>query len=521
MVKQKMFRVLSVALLAGSLLVTGCGSAPSGGSAQQPGQQEAPTAPKQDVVLRIGLNADPPKLDPHQSTALVDRQVFQSLFDKLVDFDKDLKVVPGLAEKWSISEDGKTYTFNLRKGVKFHDGTPFNAEAVKYNFDRMMDPNFPSPRKSEISAVQTVTVVDEYTVKLELKQPFAGLLAALADRAGMIVSPTAAKAAGLDFLNNPVGTGPFKFKERIKGDSITLVKNEDYWQQGLPKAASIVYKTVTDENVKLVNLQSGQLDLIDTVPAKQVPQLKTDSRLKVNVGPSLQYQGLWMNNTKAPLNDKKVRQAVAAAIDRDALVKVVFGEVAIPAISPFAPGTPANEGKATPARNVEQAKKLLAEAGHGAGISLTLKISPSPVNQQIAQVLQNMLGDAGIKVTIEQEEFGQLLDKLAKKNYDLAQVGWSGRPDPDGNIYAFMITGGGNNYAGYSNPQVDKLLNDARNPSDMAKRKQIYSDIMKILDDEMPYVYLWHPQDVKGLGPTVQGYVPVPDGMIRTANLTK
>lgn len=520
MVKQRMFRLLTVALVAGSLLVTGCGS-PSGGTVQQPGPSDPPAAPKQDVVIRIAVNADPPKLDPHQSTALVDRQVFQSLFDKLVDFDKDLNVVPGLAEKWNVSPDGKTYTLSLRKGVKFHDGTPFNAEAVKYNFERMMAPDFPSPRKSEISAVQTVTAVDEFTVKLELKQPFAGLLAALADRAGMMVSPTAAKAAGLDFLNNPVGTGPFKFKERIKGDSITLVRNDEYWQAGLPKAAGIVYKTVTDENVKLVNLQSGQLDIIDTVPAKQVPQLKTDSRVKIAVGPSLQYQGLWMNNTRAPLDNKQVRQAIAHAIDRDALVKVVFGEVAIPATSPFAPGTPANEGKPAPARNVEQAKKLLAEAGHGAGISLSLKISPSPVNQQIAQVLQNMLGEAGIKVTIEQEEFGQLLDKLAKKNYDLAQVGWSGRPDPDGNIYAFMVTGGGNNYAGYSNPQVDRLLADARIPTEMAKRKPIYAEIMRVLDDEMPYVYLWHPQDVKGLGPTVQGYVPVPDGMIRTINLTK
>ncbi|MFZ5815520.1 MAG: ABC transporter substrate-binding protein [Bacillota bacterium] len=525
MYKRRMSQWVTALALSVAFAVAGCSGGGSGkqeGQTPQPaqqGQQQA-EAPKQDVTIRIALNADPPKLDPHQSTALVDRQVFQSLFDKLVDFDKDLNIVPQLAEKWEISPDGLVYTFNLRKGVKFHDGTDFNAEAVKYNFDRMMDKDFPSPRKSEINAVDKVEVVDSHTVKITLKQPFAGFLSILADRAGMIVSPTAAKAAGLDFLNNPVGTGPFKFKDRVKGDSITLVRNEEYWMKGLPKASSIVYKTVTDENVKLVNLQSGQLDIIDTVPSKQVPSLKSDNRVKLVIHPSLQYQGLWLNTTRPPLDNKLVRQAVEAAIDREALVKVVFGETAAPAYSPFAPGTPADDGVPFPKRDVEKARRLLAESGVGS-VTVGLKISPSPVNQQIAQVIQQMLGEAGIKVNIEQEEFGQVLDKLAKKNYDMAQVGWSGRPDPDGNIYAFVVTGMGNNYSGYSNPQVDKLLNDARKPNSMAERKPLYAETMKILREELPYIYLWFPLNVKGLGPTVQGFEPVPDGMIRTQNLTK
>jgi len=529
MQKRRWSRVLVALALSVAFAVTGC----SGGSsteqkpadatapAQQSQQQQQATEPQKDVVINIALNADPPKLDPHQSTALVDRQVFQSIFDKLVDFDEKLNIQPQLAEKWTISDDGLVYTFNLRQGVKFHDGTDFNAEAVKYNFERMMDPNFTSPRKSEINAVDKVEVVDAYTVKITLKEPFAGFLSILADRAGMIVSPTAAKAAGVDFLNNPIGTGPFKFKERVKGDSITLVRNESYWQAGLPKAAGIVYKTVTDENVKLVNLQSGQLDIIDTVPARQVPTLKTDSRVQLAIHSSLQYQGLWLNVTKGPLADKKVRQAIDAAIDREALVKVVFGETAAPSYSPFAPGTPADDAVPYPKRDLEKAKKLLAEAGKADGVSVTLKVSPSPINQQIAQVVQQMLADANIKVTIEQEEFGQLLDKLSKKDYDMAQVGWSGRPDPDGNIYGFVVTGMGNNYAGYSNPKIDQLLNDARKPTSMADRKPLYAEAMKILHEDVPYVYLWFPLNVKGLGPTVKGFMQVPDGMIRTQNLTK
>ncbi len=514
-------RVAVVVVLSSVLALTGCSSGTAEKKTEQPTQTAPAPAPKKDVVINIALNADPPKLDPHQSSALVDRQVFQSLFDKLVEFDKDLKIVPMLAEKWDISADGLTYTFTLRKGVKFHDGTEFNADAVKYNFDRMMDPKFVSPRKTEINSVEKVTVVDPNTVKLQLKQPNASLLSVLADRAGMIVSPTAAKAAGLDFLNNPVGTGPFKFKERVKGDSITLVKNENYWQAGLPKAAGIVYKTVTDENVKLVNLQAGQLDIIDTVPAKQVPALASDARVKIAKGPSLQYQGLWLNVTKGPLADKRIRQAIDLAIDRAALVKVVFGDVAVPGWSPFAPGTPMGDSFPAPARDLEKAKRLVAETGAAGAVNISLRVSPSPTNQQIAQVVQSMLAEANIKITIEQEEFGALLKRLGDKNYDMAQVGWSGRPDPDGNIYAFLITGSGNNYSGYSNPKVDQLLGDARKPSDMAQRKPVYEQIVKIAHDDVPYVYLWHPLVVMGLGPTVQGYVSVPDGMIRTANLTK
>lgn len=522
--KHPITRTWTVAVLGAALILAGCGSGGGQPSGTQPTPQSPPptaAAPKTDAVINIALNADPPKLDPHQSTALVDRQVFTSLFDKLVEIDKDLKFVPMLADKWQISDDGKTYTFNLHTGVKFHDGTDFNADAVVYNFERMRDPKLNSPRLAEIKDVDKVTAVDPATVKVELKKPFSGFLAILADRAGMMVSPTAAKAAGVDFLNNPVGTGPFKFKERIKGDSITLVKNESYWQQGLPKAAGVVYKTVTDENVKLVNLQSGQLDVIDTVPGKQVPNLKSDNRVKLAIGPGLGFQGLWLNVNRAPLDKKEVRQAISAAIDRDALVKVVFGEIAVPSASPFSPGTPANAGTGTAKRDVEKAKKLLADAGVTGKVAVGLKVSPSPVNQQIAQVVQQMLGEAGITVTIEQQEFGQILDKLGKKDFDMAQVGWSGRVDPDGNIYAFDYTGAGNNYAGYSNAQVDQLLDSARLESDMGKRKATYGDIMKILDDEVPYVYLWHPQEVKGLGPTLQGFVHVPDGLVRTANLTK
>ena len=227
----------------------------------------------------ISLNADPPKLDPAQSSAFVDRQVLNNICDKLADIDAQGKIVPMLATEWKISDDKLTYTFTLREGVKFHDGTDFNADAVKANLARDMTEK--SPRRTELSSVQSVDVVDPKTVKMTLKQPFAPFLSVLTDRSGMIVSPKAAQDMGDDFLTKPVCSGPFMFQDRVKGDHITLVRNPNYWQPGLPKAAKLTYKIFTDPNVELVNLRSGQVDFIDSVPAKEVPNIQQDSKFAI------------------------------------------------------------------------------------------------------------------------------------------------------------------------------------------------------------------------------------------------
>src|SRR5215216_1652272 len=467
----------------------------------------------------ISLNADPPKLDPAQSSAFVDRQVLNNICDKLADIDAQGKIVPMLATEWKISDDKLTYTFTLREGVKFHDGTDFNADAVKANLTRDMTEK--SPRRTELSSVQSVDVVDPKKVKITLKQPFAPFLSVLTDRSGMIVSPKAAQEMGDDFLTKPVCSGPFMFQDRVKGDHITLVRNPNYWQPGLPKAAKLTYKIFTDPNVELVNLRSGQVDFIDSVPAKEVPNVQQDSKFAVVNQAGFGYQGIYLNTTKPPLDNKAVRKAIDLLIDRDALVKVVFSGTATPGHSPFAPSHFAfGDSDKYEKPNLEQAKKLLADAGIS-NVSFTLKTGTAPVNVQVAQLIQNFLKPAGIDMQIEKLEFGTQLDQTDKGDFQASALGWSGRPDPDLNIYDFMFTGGANNSSQFSNPTVDEQLKIARAESDKAKRKAAYDQVMQVLKDEVPYVYLFHQNNVFAMSAQVTGYIYVADGIIRAANMTK
>lgn len=502
--------LLILALILALAMAAGCG----GGKATE-------TAAKWNGVINISLNQDPPKLDPTASTALVDRHVFQSLFDKLIDLDEKGKLIPMLAEKWDISPDGKTYTFSLRKGVKFHDGTDFNAEAVKFNFERNMDKA--SNRRNELKEVSKVTVVDQYTVKVELSKPFAPFLSILADRAGMIVSPAAVKKYGQDFMSNPVGTGPFVFKERIKASSITLEKNPNYWQKGLPKADKIVYKILTDANVALMNLKSGQVDLTNRFPFNETNNYKNDPKISMVNEPGLGFRGLMFNVSKAPFNSYDITQAVELLIDREAIAKVVLNGVGTPGRTLIAPNNFAfNPAQDKPSKtDLEKAKQLLAKAGKPNGFAFTIKTDSDPVFQQIGQMIQSMLKPAGIEVTLEKMEFGALLEQAKNGNFEATFIGWSGRVDPDQNMFDWFITGGSLNYMKYSNKEVDNLLNAARAEIDETKRKALYDKVAAIVLQEVSYVALYHEHNVYGLDKSVKGFAHIPDGMIRTVNLSK
>ncbi|GAB6876528.1 ABC transporter substrate-binding protein [Thermaerobacter litoralis] len=519
-------RLAWLALIA--LVLAGCGSGASGGGAASGGAGSSGgtgasggAGPSGPVTITIGINADPPNLDPAMSSALVDRYVQNSIFDKLYELDENLQVVPELAEDLpQVSDDGKVYTIKLRQGITFHDGTPLNADAVVFNLERYLDPD--SARYSELSAVERVEKVDEYTVRIVLKQPYSPLLYTLTDRAGMIASPKAIQEAGDQFAQKPVGSGPFKFESRIKGDQIVLVKNPDYWREGLPKADKIVWKVVTDDNVKVVNLKAGQLDIIDTVPAQALADLRGNPNLKVDIGPGLGFQGIYLNTEKEPFDNPSLRRAVDLAIDRATLVRVVFQETADPGYGPFPPSSPAAAASGEPPqRDLEAVKALLAQGGKPDGFRFTLKTGTGPVTQQIAQVIKDMLADAGIEMEIQQVEFGSLLDDTDNGNYQAAALGWSGRPDPDGNIYPWFYTDGSQNDSRYSNPQVDQLLDEARQILDMNQRVELYRQIMEQIHADAPYIYLYYPKNVKAYSAKVQGFVNYPDGIIRTENLTK
>jgi peptide/nickel transport system substrate-binding protein len=484
----------------------------------------APQSNTPPNTLYVALEAEPPELDPNLSSAYVDRQVMASLYDKLVDIDENGEIVPMLAKSYDVSDDGKVYTFHLRDGIKFHDGTEFNAEAVKYNLERYQEED--SVRSTEVEPIESVEAVDEYTVRVTLSEPFAPFLAVLTDRAGIMASPKAIEENNGRISKDPVGTGPFKFVERVRGDHITVEKNPDYWREGLPKIDKIEYRGIEDENVQYQNLQSGELDIIDSIPVVEFKELQQSGDYNVSIEQGLGFQGIWLNVTQPPFDNKQLRQAVYRLVDRDAIVKAVLRDVGGEAgNSPFSEQSWAYSEKSDsyPERSVEEAKALLKKAGEPDGFSFTLKTDPSPLNQQVGQVIQNNLKPAGIDVKLEQEEFGTLLDDSTNGNFQALYLGWSGRIDPDLNIYDFMVTNGDFNDSGYSNPEVDKLLNEARTTSDRDRRKELYGQVMEILHEDVPYVYLYHNNQTTdfAMQPTVQGFEPYPDGILRLAGVSK
>jgi peptide/nickel transport system substrate-binding protein len=461
-------------------------------------------------TLTVGLDADPPRLDPALSTALVDRQVMNQIFDKLVDLDVNLKVVPALATSWKVSNGGLTYTFKLRSGVKFSDGTPLDAAAVKYGLDRNRTLEG-SARKNEMSSIKEVKVIDPQTVQLTLSQPYGPLLAVLTDRAGMIVSPTAAKKAGADFQNNPVGSGPFTYVSRVRQDNITLNANKTYWG-GAPKIDKLVFRPFPDGDVRYANLLSGAVQVITPIDPKDISKLEQNPKFSVLNYPGIGFQGIWFNVTRPPFNNKNFRQAVAATIDRDAIAKSIFYGTVTPAAGPFPPGTPAASSSITVQKpDIALAKKKLG----GKPLTFTLLTSPGSVTTQLAQVYQAMFAQAGITAKIEQVEFGTLLDRADKQDYDALMLGWSGRPDPDGNIYDFFVTGGTNNQAGYSNKAVDSLLAKARAQTAMSARTATYNVALSTIISDTPYTWVYFQRNLVASVKGMTGLKPIPDGILR------
>ncbi|MEW6047682.1 MAG: ABC transporter substrate-binding protein, partial [Bacillota bacterium] len=296
---------------------------------------------------------------------------------------------------------------------------------------------------------------------------------------------------------------------------------EHYWRPGLPKADKLIYRVFVDRNIGILNLQSGEIDILNAIPARNVDALRKDQSVRLVIEPSLGYQGIWLNVTKPPFDNLFLRKALEAATDRDVLIRAALNGLAVPSYGPFPPASPVNDGGSPPERDLARAREYLKRAGYPNGFSFTLSITPDPAGQLVAQVLQNMWAEAGIRAQIEQVEWGQLLDKMDKLTYQATPVGWSGRAEPDQNIYAFFYTNGGFNNSGYSNPTVDQLLDQSRLAGNLADRKRIYHDVLTVLRDELPYIYLYHPNVVIALRRDVQGFTYIPDGLIRLAPVTK
>ncbi len=474
-------------------------------------------------VLRIGLQEDPDMLDPHKARTFVGRIVFMGLCDKLLDIDADLRIVPQLATEWSFSADGMTLTMKLRSDAKFHDGEAFNAEAAKANLERAMTlPD--SLRRSELASIDKVEVIDSGTIALKLKRPDATLLAQLTDRAGMMLAP---KSLAGDVGSKPICSGPYKFVERVQNDRIVLEKFKEHWDAKNYHFDRVLYRSIPDTTVRLANLRAGELDMLERLAPSDVNSAKGDKALRVESTANLGYQGITINTNhgeaaEQPMGkDKRVRQALSLAIDRKVLSQVVFEGLYEPMIQPFNPKSPYTSAAfPVPERDVARAKALLKEAGVPK-VTVELFVTNNPVDAQLGQVIQAMAQEAGIDIQIRATEFASQLRDQQQGKFQMSRIGWSGRIDPDGNLHQFVTSKGNQNDGRYSNAEVDRLLDQARTVYDVAERKKLYDAAQKILQDELPLVYLYNQTVFFALRSNIQGFAINPDGMIRLAGMKR
>lgn len=498
-------------------------AARSGGAALAALLLAAPMA-AEAAGLRVGLLSDPDVLDPALGTSFTGRIVFASLCDKLLDIDEKIDFAPQLATSWAWSADGLTLTFKLREGVVFHDGESFDAAAAKANLDRYRAlPT--SRRRAELKPVVAVEAPDATTLVLRLSEPNAPLLAVLADRAGMMMSPKAVAAAGERVGVSPICSGPFRFKQRVPLERIVLERFDRYWDAAAIHLDSITFTMVPDSSVRLVNLRAGQLDLIERIAPSDVRTVKADPRLRLESVTGLAYDSILINvghgeRARGPLGSSaKVRAAFEAALDRAVINQVVFDGVFTPSNQAEVPGTRYhNAARPVPPRDVALARRLLREAGHER-VAFTLRVVNTPSTVQVGEVIQSMAAEAGFDVKVEATEAGTFVAATERGDFEAAISIWSGRADPDGNVTIWIQCDGMVNRGRYCNRELDQLFAQARAVNDVAQRQELYRRASSIYLDERPLLGLYHYTWIWGMNRNVQGFKPHPDGLIRPQGL--
>jgi len=499
-----------------ALVLSACGGGGGGTSTTPTG------TPKTGGTLKVGQETEIVTLDPNASGLLVEREIYYNMYDSLLGIDAKLNFVPQLAKSWQFPDD-KTLVFNLRSDVKFHDGTPFNSEAVKFNIDRYMnDPK--SVRKSDLASVDSVEAKDPTTAVFHLKRPDGTLLAQLVDRAGMMLSPTAIKQAGANLSVSPIGagSGPFEFVEWKRDDHLTLKRNPNYWRKDkdghqLPYLDQIAYRPIIDLNSLLAALKTGDVDFVRTVAGKDVDGVKADSTLVYRDVPTLGFNAIWLNHSVPPFNDPAKAKAVALAIDRAQILKTVLFNVGVVSYGPVSPASWGFD----PSQKIYDKPDPDKAKTTATGFSFTLKTANNQDSIQTATLIQAQLAKAGITVNVLPEEFGRQTTETRAHQFEAALQGWSGRIDPDGNTFSFYHTGGSFNDGLYSNPQVDQLLEQARASTDRAKRKQLYADLERILVGDVAEVYLTHGTVAQISTNKIRNFTLIPDGMNRFAEVWK
>jgi len=466
-------------------------------------------------TLRAAWAQDPVGLDPHITSARSSLQVLENVLDTLVTLDQDQNVVPSLAESWDVSQDGLTWTFTLRNGLKFSNGRDLTSEDVVYTYDRMLDPATGSGQAYLLDGVTDVTALDSGTVQFTLASANPAFLSKLAtNKAVGIIARESVEDGTIN--TKPIGSGPFVIADFQPGVSLTLERNDDYWQEGLPYLDAVDLRIITDESVRRSALVSGDVDWVISIPAQSIDELKARDDVVVDEVPAGAYWYIGVNTTVKPLDDVRVRQAIAYAINREQIAEVATFGTALATQDPIPESSSWAIDYAPYTQDLDKARELLAEAGVADGFDL--HIMPTTQYEEsirIAQMLQAELAPLGIKATIDTLEWAQWLEEQGDGNYETFVCSWNGNVDPDDFFYAQHKTGEVFNFTGYSNATVDELLAEGRATADTAARKEVYAKIDKIIVDEAPYIYLYNPLEINAFRTDVMNYHARPDQAIR------
>lgn len=480
--------------------------------------------------LVMGLSSEPDRLDPTTSTSLYTRYVMTTICEKLYDLDAGGEIVPQLAtELPTISADGLTVTIPVRTGIVFADGTPFDAAAVRTSLERHL--SLPeSQRSSEMGPITSITAPDPGHVVLTYEQPFAPITAALADRAGMIMSPAALTKLGADVGDHPVCVGPFSFVKRVPQTSITVKRDPKYYDAKNVHLDTVTYRIMSDANIRAANLRSGDIQVADTISPQDVDALAKDPDLRVLQSPSLGYRGITINvgnvdgagEPVKPINtplakDRRVRLAFSHAIDRQTLVDTVFNNWFEAACSPIAPQTPyaSDASNDCPAFDPKESRRLLAEAGVPIPYRITMQVSNTQDELRYAQALQASVAEGGFDLEIVPVEYSTLLDVQQRGSFEALALGWSGRIDPDGNTSRFLATEKSANYAGFSSSALDDVLAAATQTTDTEDRAKLYGDAVRLLQQENPVIYTYRTRNLTVHTTRVAGIEVYSDGVVR------
>lgn len=523
-----MTRLLAI-LTTLALVLGACAGAPPGTGTTGGTATGSPAAAKATYggTITFGLENDVSNLDPMMSGLFVDRNIHYAMYDSLVRVTPKGEIIPWLAESWTTTDEGKTVTFKLRQGVKYHDGSVFDAESVKWNLERYINTKG-SLRTGDLAPVASVTVVDPATVKLSLKAAFSPLLGALVDRAGMMVSKKVVETMGADFTLKPfkAGTGPFVLTEAVKNDHYTLERNPDWWGKDaagnkLPFLDKIIVKPILEPDVRLTNLRTGDVQVLNNLAGKDVPAVKADPTLTYQEVGAFDFGSMIPNRSKGFIfEDARLVKAVAMALDRDEILKSGPAQgVGLAGWGPISPAHFAFDAnfKPWPKADVEGAKKLVAEVGKGPLKFEFLVSSGNAATLQLAQLIQSQLAKADITADIKLMLFNEIVTTQdALKHTGMTLIGWSGRLDPDGNTYDFVVAGKPNNDSGYVNPKVDELMNQQRIESDPAKRKALLLQAQQIYVVDDP-ARVWYSFGVSPIitVKAITGMVSYPDRIPR------